>query len=76
MPLLDDRKISSNNSLERLNREIRRRTRVVGIFPSRQSYMRLVVTYLMEYEEDCQSDRCYMSTQVLMEQKRLLESAA
>lgn len=76
MPLLDDRKISSNNSLERLSREIRRRTRVVGIFPSRQSYMRLVVTYLMEYEEDCQSDRCYMSTQVLMEQKRLLESAA
>lgn len=76
MPLLDGRKISSDNSLERLNRVIRRRTRVVGIFPSRQSYMRLVVTYLMEYEEDCQSDRCYMSTQALMEQKRLLESVA
>ncbi|MCI1990782.1 MAG: transposase, partial [Oscillospiraceae bacterium] len=47
-PELDARKISSTNMLERLNREIRRRTNVVGIFPNPDSYLRLVTTYLME----------------------------
>jgi transposase-like protein len=76
LPLLDSRKTASNNSQERLNREIRRRTRVVGVFPGRMSYLRLVVTYLMEYEDDCQSERCYLSAKAIMEQKRLLECAA
>ena len=47
-PLFDKRKISSTNALERLNREIRCRTRVVGIFPSRDAYIRLVTTYVLE----------------------------
>lgn len=37
----------SDEMLERLNREIRRRTSVVGIFSSMDSYIRLVTTYLM-----------------------------
>jgi len=48
----DHRKISSTNILERLNREIRRRSRVVGIFPSMDSYLRLITSYLIEYAED------------------------
>jgi transposase-like protein len=48
----DFRKIASTNMLERLNREIRRRTTVVGIFPRMDSYIRLVTTYLIEYSED------------------------
>jgi hypothetical protein len=40
------------------------------------SYLRLVVTYLMEYEDDCQSEKCYLSAKAIMEQKRLLECAA
>jgi putative transposase len=49
---IDHRKISSTNSIERLNKEIRRRSRVVGVFPSKESYMRLIVTYLIEYSEE------------------------
>ena len=59
-PHLDARKISSTNVLERLNREIRRRTNVVGIFPNPDAYTRLVTTYLMEYAKDWTSSRAYL----------------
>lgn len=59
-PELDQRKISSSNMIERLNREIRRRTSVVGIFPNESSYVRLVTAYLMEYAEDWSSSRAYI----------------
>ena len=64
-PALDSRKISSTNMLERLNKEIRRRTRVVGIFPNPRSYLRLVTTYLMEYAEDWASATTYLSASSL-----------
>ncbi|EJW89864.1 Transposase, mutator type, partial [gut metagenome] len=60
-PDLDARKISSSNMIERLNKEIRRRTSVVGIFPNEDSYIRLVTTYLMEYAEDWSVSRAYLS---------------
>ena len=60
-PMLDARKISSSNMIERLNREIRRRTSVVGIFPNESSYVRLVTTYLMECAEDWSVSRAYIS---------------
>ena len=60
-PSLDARKVSSNNMLERLNKEIRRRTRVVGIFPNPESYLRLVTAYLMEYSDDWSVTRSYLS---------------
>ena len=60
-PKLDARKISSSNMIERLNREIRRRTSVVGIFPNEASYVRLVTTYLMEYAEDWSVSTAYLS---------------
>ena len=60
-PKLDARKISSSNMIERLNREIRRRTSVVGIFPNEAAYVRLVTTYLMEYAEDWSVSRAYLS---------------
>ena len=59
------RKVSSNNMLERLNKEIRRRTRVVGIFPNPESYLRLVTVYLMEYSEDWSVTRSYLSEESL-----------
>ena len=58
---MDSRKVSSTNILERLNKEIRRRTRVVGIFPNPESYLRLVTVYLMEYSEDWSVTKAYLS---------------
>jgi putative transposase len=62
---IDSRKISSTNMLERLNREIRRRSSVVGIFPSMDSYIRLVTTYMIEYSEDWSTGHCYIKPEVI-----------
>lgn len=59
--LLDTRKISSNNMIEPLNKEIRRRTKVIGIFPNPDAYVRLVSIYLMEYSEDWSVSKAYLS---------------
>lgn len=53
-PLEHRRFIRTTNSLERINREIRRRTRVVGIFPNEAACMRLISAVLMEICEEWQ----------------------
>ena len=73
---IDSRKISSTNLLERLNKEIRRRTKVVGIFPSMDSYVRLVTSYLIEYSEDWSSGRSYIHPQIITEIQQKLDAAA
>ena len=70
---LDSRKISSNNMMERLNKEIRRRTRVIGVFPSPDSYLRLVSIYLLEYTEEWSASNAYLSEKSL---ESLYEKAA
>jgi len=59
-PKIDKRRISSTNVVERIIREIRRCSRVVGVFPSRESYVRLITCYLIEYSEDWINDRSYI----------------
>ena len=46
------RRIHSTNILERLNKEVKRRTKVVGVFPDQPSVIRLVGTLLMETDDD------------------------
>lgn len=55
------RKLRTNNSLERLNREIGRRTNVVGIFPNENACLRLVSALLIEQDEAWQTGRIYLS---------------
>ena len=75
-PKIDQRKISSTNMLERVNLEIRRRSRVVGIFPTCDSYIRLVTCYLIEYTEDWTTGRSYIRKEVLDEQRELITEKA
>lgn len=60
-------KISSTNPLERLNREIARRTDVVSIFPNRASLLRLATAYLQEQDEEWLTERRYMTLGSLSE---------
>lgn len=54
------RRLRTNNALERLNREIKRRTRVATLFPNEDSLLRLATAVLMETDEEWQTEKRYL----------------
>lgn len=69
LPVPYRRKLRSTNGLERLNLEIRRRQRVVGIFPNCESAMRLLGAVLMEQDEAWSMGRKYFDMATYWEWK-------
>ena len=64
------RRVRTTNSLERSNQEIKRRTRVVRIFPNKEACLRLVSALAVEQSEEWLTGRRYLNMEELREQRR------
>jgi putative transposase len=60
-PLPHRRKLRTTNGLERLNKEIKRRTRVATLFPNEASLLRLVLAILSEISDEWETQRTYLT---------------
>ena len=70
------RRIRTTNGLERFNQELKRRTRVVRIFPNREACLRLVTALAVEHSEEWITGRRYLDMEELREHRRLEECEA
>jgi len=70
LPRQHHKHLKSTNVLERLNEEIKRRTRVVRIFPNPESCLRLVLALCVEVHESWIEENRYLNMDLLREQKK------
>jgi len=61
LPKAVRKRLRTSNMIENLNKQIRRRTRVVSIFPNKESCLRLISSILMEQSDDWESGRAYLN---------------
>ena len=61
LPKAHQRRLRTSNTLERLNKEVKRRTRVACLFPNTESLLRLAASVVMEISEDWESGRIYLN---------------
>jgi transposase-like protein len=61
IPLAHRRRLRTTNGLERLNKEIKRRTRVATLFPNEASLLRLASAVLSEISDDWETERAYLN---------------
>ena len=60
LPVAHRRRLRTSNLLERLNKEIKRRTRVATLFPNEAALLRLVSAVLMEISEEWETEKIYL----------------
>lgn len=60
-PHLHQKRLRTSNTLERLSQEIKRRTRVVRVFPNEDACLRLVSAVLMEFSDDWEYGKIYLN---------------
>jgi len=76
LPLQHHKHLKSTNMLERFNEEVKRRTRVVRIFPNEASCLRLIRALAAETHEDWLEASRYLNMELLKEHKKLRLSLA
>jgi putative transposase len=62
-PKQHGKRIRTTNLMERVNKELKRRTKVVGAFPNEESLLRLVGSILMDINEEWVTGRRYLTMQ-------------
>jgi transposase-like protein len=61
LPLAQQLRLRTSNALERVNQELKRRTRVAGLFPNEASLLRLITALLNEITDEWQSAKIYLN---------------
>ena len=65
LPAVHQRRLRTSNAVERVNEELRRRTRVAGVFPNAAAVLRLVTALLAEKTDDWETEKLYLNMENL-----------